>query len=347
MARRKSNSAAPTMVDVARLADVSPQTVSRVLNDYEFIKQDTRDRVWRAVDSLDYRPNVAARTLVTRRSRTIGVVATDYMSFGPANVVWAVEKAARDAGYSVSVVSLGESTFSAIRGALERLVSQSVDGIVMIAPQDASTHAAFESFNHVPVVTMGSVDSDGPRPVMLDSVEGSRTATTHLIDLGHRDIAHLGGDDDEGLNRRVPEDRRSGFLAAMRAASVPVPDDRLLSGHFSLPASRDVMNEFFARPGPRPTAVFASSDEMAIGTILAAGDSGLNVPRDVSVIGIDNHDLAESFGLTTMAQDPYEHGERGARILLDELANGPKARATSLRAKAELLVRNSTARPPH
>jgi len=185
----------------------------------------------------------------------------------------------------------------------------------------------------------------GIRHIGVDERAVARAATQHLLDLGHRDIAHLGGDDDEGLNRRVPEDRRSGFLDAMTSAGIAVPEERLLSGHFTLPASRDVMNEFFGRPGRRPTAVFASSDEMAIGTILAAGDSGLRVPEDISVIGIDNHDLAESFGLTTMAQDPYEHGERGARILLDELANGPRARAISLRAKAELLVRTSTAPP--
>ncbi|MDQ1551103.1 MAG: LacI family transcriptional regulator, repressor for deo operon, udp, cdd, tsx, nupC, and nupG, partial [Actinomycetota bacterium] len=184
----------------------------------------------------------------------------------------------------------------------------------------------------------------GIRHIGIDERGVARTATQHLIDLGHRDIAHLGGDDDEGLNRRVPEDRRSGFLDTMRTAGIAVPADRLLSGHFSLPASRDVMNEVFARPGPRPTAVFASSDEMAIGTILAAGDSGIRVPQDLSVIGIDNHDLAASFGLTTMAQDPYEHGERGARILLSELAGGAHPSKTSLRAKAELLVRHSTAR---
>ncbi len=175
----------------------------------------------------------------------------------------------------------------------------------------------------------------------------ARQATEHLIALGHREIAHLGGDDDDGLNRRVPVDRRLGFQDAMLAAGLPVRDEWLLSGRFSLTASREVMNQVFARPGPRPTAVFASSDEMAIGVILAARDCGISVPTELSVIGIDNHDLSESFGLTTMAQDPFEQGALGARILLEDLSGTELSRRTSIRADAVFVQRSSTARLIH
>lgn len=110
-------------------------------------------------------------------------------------------------------------------------------------------------------------------------------------------------------------------------------------------AGREVVGQLLARPGPHPTAIFANSDEMAIGAILAAEDHGLRDPQDLSVIGIDNHELSESFGLTTMAQDPYEQGRLGARILLNELNGGPLTHETSTRAPAHLIERTSTAPP--
>jgi DNA-binding LacI/PurR family transcriptional regulator len=337
MARQKSNSIAPTMADVARLADVSPQTVSRVLNDYEFIRSDTRDRVWRAIDSLDYRPNVAARTLATRRSRTIGVVATDYMSFGPANVVWAVEKAAREAGYSVSVVSLGESTFSAIRGALERLVGQSVEGIVMIAPQDASTHAAFESFNHVPIVTMGSVDSDGPRPVMLDSVEGSRTATRHLIDLGHRTILHLAGP--AGLT--VSESRTKGWRDALSAANLTAIEP--IAGDWTARSGYLVGQEMAKNSDV--TAIYAANDWMALGLLLALAEAKRRVPEDVSVVGFDDVAEASYFipPLTTIRQDFTALGRRCIEAVVALINGDPPLDSEPL--VPTLIVRESTAAP--
>jgi DNA-binding LacI/PurR family transcriptional regulator len=128
----------------------------------------------------------------------------------------------------------------------------------------------------------------------------------------------------------------------MHGAGLAVNEGWLLNGDFSLTTSRAVVGDLFARPGPRPTAIFASSDEMAIGAMLAAYDNGISIPRDISIIGIDNHDLAASFGLTTMAQDPYEQGSRGARILLQDLAGRPLNSKQSLKAEAKLLLRAST-----
>jgi DNA-binding LacI/PurR family transcriptional regulator len=186
----------------------------------------------------------------------------------------------------------------------------------------------------------------GIRNIGVDDRTVARLATDHLIGLGHRDIVHLGGADDEGLNKRMPVDRRQGFLEAMDAAGIPVRDEWLLTGRFSPVVSRDAMLALFAAPGPRPTAVFASSDEMAFGVMLAAQQSGLGVPDDLSVIGVDNHDWSAAFDLTTVAQDPYEHGRLGVALLLDELRTGEPSRGNSVRADVELLVRGSTAPPP-
>ncbi|MES1170539.1 MAG: substrate-binding domain-containing protein, partial [Leifsonia sp.] len=186
----------------------------------------------------------------------------------------------------------------------------------------------------------------GIRNIGVDDRAVAHLATEHLIGLGHRDIVHLGGADDEGLNKRMPVDRRQGFLATMDAAGIPVRDEWLLTGRFSPTVSRDAMLELFAAPGPRPTAVFASSDEMAFGVMQAAQQSGMRVPDDLSVIGIDNHDWSAAFDLTTIAQDPYEHGRLGAELLLDEVRSGEPSRRSSVRADFELLVRGSTAAPP-
>jgi DNA-binding LacI/PurR family transcriptional regulator len=274
------------MADVARLAQVSQQTVSRVLNDYAFIKADTRERVLQAIASLDYRPNMAARTLATSRSRTIGVVASDYTSFGPASALWGVEEAAREAGYSVSIVSLRESNYDTISQALARLVGQSVEGVVMIAPQDVSAAAAFVTFDNVPVVTLASVDTGEHTAIMVDSVEGSRAATQHLIELGHKWIAHLAGP----AGFTVSDSRIHGWRKALSdahlvAAEPFVCDWSARSGY--------EMGKVMLR-NERFTAAYCANDRIAQGLLLALHEAGRAVPHSFSVVGFDDVPQAAS-----------------------------------------------------
>lgn len=306
------------MQDVARLARVSPQTVSRVLNDYEFIKPDTRDRVLQAIDSLDYRPNVAARTLATSRSRTIGVIATDYLSYGPATALWGVEQAAREAGYSVSIVSLRESNFRTISDSLERLAGQSVDGIVMIAPQDAAAHAAFQSFRDVPVVTLSSYDDGTGHPIMLDSVEGSRIATRHLIDLGHRVILHLAGPPGFTVSEARVKGWRDALSEAHLVATEPIVGDWTAESGYA--AGRAIARNASA------TAAYVANDRMAQGLLLALHEAGRRVPDDFSVVGFDDVPEAAYLipPLTTIRQDFTLLGRRCIQAVLalinDEVA---------------------------
>lgn len=274
----------------------------------------------------------------------MGLVAPSVSRWFYTTVIEGVDAALRDANYDMILYNLASRGGDRERVFHRSILRKRTDALIAVGMDfSADEREQLLTVGHPLMMIGGPVR--GIRHIGIDERGVARTATAHLIDLGHTDIAHLGGDDDEGLNRRVPEDRRSGYLDAMRVAGIPVPENRLLTGHFSLPASREVMADVFASTGARPTAVFASSDEMAIGTILAAGDAGIRVPQQLSVIGIDNHDLAASFGLTTMAQDPYEHGHRGARILLDELAGATAARKASLTAKAHLIERSSTAPP--
>lgn len=326
------------MADVARLADVSPQTVSRVLNDYEFIKPRTRDKVLEAIAILEYRPNVAARTLATKRSRTIGVVASDYMSFGPASALWAVEQAAHDDGYGVSVVSLGESSVQAIDYALQRLVGQGVEGIVMIAPQDAAVRAVYRSIQGIPVVTLSGFDEGYDEPIMVDSVEGSRVATRHLIDLGHTRILHLSGP----AGFEVSELRVRGWRAALSEADLPAPEPYVgdwtaESGYL---AGLELVKDL------RATAVYVAQDRMAQGLLLALHEAGRRVPEDFSVVGFD--DVPEAAytipPLTTVRQDFAALGHRAVDALLARIAGEEPPRLPPL--VPELIVRASTAPPP-
>ncbi|HEY1531370.1 MAG TPA: LacI family DNA-binding transcriptional regulator [Galbitalea sp.] len=330
--------------DVARASGVSIATVSRALRGLPNVSEPTRARIRDIADELGYVASSSASGLASGRTLTMGLVAPSVSRWFYTTVIEGVDAALREANYDMILYNLASRGGDRERVFHRSILRKRTDALIAVGMDfSGDEREQLLTVGHPLMMIGGPVR--GIRHIGIDEKGVAKTATQHLLDLGHRDIAHLGGDDDEGLNRRVPEDRTTGFLETTRAAGITVPSERLLSGHFSLPASRDVMNEVFRRPGPRPTAVFASSDEMAIGTILAAGDSGIRVPQDLSVIGIDNHDLAASFGLTTMAQDPYEHGERGARILLSELSGGAQASKTSLKAKAELLVRGSTAPP--
>ena len=310
-----SQGRAPTMADVARLARVSPQTVSRVLNDYEFIKPDTRHRVLEAISRLGYRPNTAARTLATSRSRTIGVVATDYLSYGPATALWGVEEAASEAGYGVSIVSLRESTYENMTEGLARLAGQGVEGIILIAPQDANVQAAFASFRTLPVVTFSGFASEHSRPVMLDSAEGSRIATRHLIDLGHRSIMHVAGPEQFTVSASRIQGWRDALAEKGLPAAEPIVGDWMARSGFEagceIAARRDV------------TAVYVANDRMAQGVLLALHEAGRRVPEDVSVVGFDDVPEAAFFipPLTTVRQDFTTLGRRCIQAIL-ALING-------------------------
>jgi DNA-binding LacI/PurR family transcriptional regulator len=258
-------------------------------------------------------------------------------------VLEGVDAELRAASYDMILFNLGGH-----RGDRERVFHRSIlrkrtDALLALCldftPEEREQLA---SVGHPTIVVGGPVM--GLRSVGIDEEATARAATEHLLSLGHTAIAHLGGEDEEGLNSQVPIGRQRGFAQAMREAGLPVRPEWIIPGGFSLPAGRAAMNRLLDRPGPRPTAVFAGSDEMAFGAILAAGDHGLCVPDDLSVIGIDDHDHAESFGLTTMAQSPFQQGAEAARILLDELA-GAEPRPGSVRSPATLVVRSSTAPP--
>jgi LacI family repressor for deo operon, udp, cdd, tsx, nupC, and nupG len=330
--------------DVAHASGVSIATVSRALRGLPNVSDTTRLRIETVADRLGYVASSNASGLASGRTLTMGVVAPSVSRWFYTSVIEGIDSVLREANYDLILYNLASRGGDRERVFHRSILRKRTDALIALCLDfTTAERQQLLSIGHPMIMIGGPVR--GIRHIGIDERGVARAATQHLLDLGHRSIAHLGGDDDEGLNRQVPLGRRRGFLDALHAAGIQERPEWMLTGRFSLTASRQVVGELFGRGGKLPTAIFANSDEMAIGAILAAMDHGLSIPGDLSVMGIDNHDLAGSFGLTTMAQDPFEQGALGARILLDDLNSGAPTRKTSVRAAARLLERTSTAPP--
>ncbi|MFI8631542.1 LacI family DNA-binding transcriptional regulator [Microbacterium sp. NPDC077663] len=322
----------PSIRDVARLAEVSHQTVSRVLNDHPSIRPETRDRVLAAMRELSYSPNRAARALVTSRSRTIGILAASATQYGPASSIAAIEAAAQARGYWVSTANIDPGDPQSIPDGIAHLMAQSVEGLVVIAPQVRVIRAIAAHAVDVPFVTLQSTDQTAGHSVAVDQITGARLATRHLIELGHRSIYHLAGPQDW----MEAEARMTGFLEEINAwdlaTTAPILGD--WTADFGYYAGRELLRyrDF--------TAIFSSNDQMALGLLHAVRDEGLDCPRDVSIVGFDDIPEAGHFWppLTTVRQDFAELGRRCVEVLLDDGASAPSAALAP-----ELIVRSSTA----
>lgn len=327
----------PVMADVARLAGVSHQTVSRVINGSPSIRPATRRRVEDAIAQLGYRPNTAARALVTNRSGIIGIIGTNTGLYGPSSVQRAVEEAAREAGFFSSAVPLASVTHQAIRGAVEHLSRLSVEAIVMVAAQqDALTLVQSEDFGVPVIVVEGDLSGVG-LTVGVDQVGAARKATQHLIDLGHTAIAHVSGPP----NFPEAAGRTKGYLDAMLAARlVPHPD---WHGDWSAARGYEIGQQLAAQR--EITAVFVANDQMAIGVLHAFHEAGVRVPDDVSVVGFD--DIPEAAylipALTTIRQDFASVGRRAITLVAAQLSG---VETDTALLPADLVVRASTAPPP-
>lgn len=325
------------MHDVARLAGVSHQTVSRVLNDQPNVRPETRDRVLEAIRQLNYRPNALARGLVTRRSQTVGVISFDTRLYGPASTLLAIEYAAREAGYAVTLSSLPTLDAASVRSAVSALAGQSVDGVIVIAPREDAARGLHDLRPGLPVVAVEAGFGGDIPVVSVDQFAGAQLATDHLLDMGHRTVWHVAGPDD-WLEAR---ERLDGWRASLarRGREEPPP----LPGDWSAESGYRAGLELAGRPDA--TAIFAANDQMALGILHALYERGVRVPEEVSVVGFDN--IPESAylipSLTTVHQDFDELGRRGMRMLVQVMDDGQVRPAE--RVPPTLIVRQSSAAP--
>src|SRR3954451_5499085 len=327
------------MADVAKLAGVSHQTVSRVINDSTHMRPETRRRVLAAMRQLDYRPNPAARALVTGRSQTLRVVSFGTTLCGPASTLFAIEQAAHAAGYFITIVSLHALDRASVMGAIERLRVQSVDGILVISPQEGAAEALVNLPADIPLVAVEAGPAGSVPVVAVDQFGGAASATRLLLDLGHRAVHHIAGPRD-WLEAR---ERVEGWRSTLQGAGLEAPP--VLTGDWSPRSGYQLGLRLAEESGV--TAVFVANDQMALGLLRAMHERGHRIPEAISVVGFDDIPEAQYFmpPLTTVRQDFGEMGRSALRMLLDAM-QGAGPPAEPLTVAPELVVRRSTGPPP-
>ena len=324
--------------DVARLAKVSHQTVSRVINNNPSIRPETRARVEKAMESLGYRPNLAARALASSKTHMLGILSSDTDFTGPAAMVHYMETAARQSGYFVVSVGIDANDPGSVKEGIDHLMKLAVEGIAVVTPQLEAVEMVRAQVSGIPVVTLDSMYRMDELAVSVDNFAGGVIATQHLIDLGHRNIAHVTGP--KGWFESTT--RAAGYTSTMLNAGLTprvIDGDWEISTGYRIGQSLDVIRKEL-------TAIFLANDRMALGFIRAMRERKISIPEQLSVVGFD--DLEESAysapALTTLKQDFKELGSRAMQLLLTEIAG--KASKKLDRLVPQLVVRESTSKPP-
>ncbi len=319
--------------EVARLAGVSAATVSRALSGNGSVSAGTRARVESAANDLHYVVSSNASSLASGRTRNVGVVVPHLNRWFFSSVVEGAERALLRNGYDLTLYNLsggGDERRSVFDHFLRR---RRVDAVIAVALELTTDEISGLLALDKPLVGLGGPLAEVPS-LEIDEIAIARLATEHLLMLGHTAILHIGSH------------RRTGFQQAMTAAGLPVAAESMICADFTMANGYAHAKQALGHPHHRPTAIFAASDEMAIGATLAARDLGLSVPKDVSIVGIDDHELADFFQLTTVAQFPERQGELAAETLIAQLEpSRHEEPALRVPLPFELIVRSSTARP--
>ena len=333
-------SSRPTIKDIARLADVSVATVSRALRNLPYVAPATRSRVVEVAADLQYEAHPQASRLASGRTWTIGVVAPQFGTWFPSRALGGINSVFAKAGYDllISMMTTPEDRHRFLREA--RSFCRRVDGIVLIDTFVSAEGRAADSFFDRPVVAVGE-RLEGASSIAIDNRLAARRAVEHLIEMGHERIGLVAGPRYADSPTPVPEQRRRGYEDALRAERLAVDPDLAVSGEWTAAGGAAALPSLLECSKP-PTAVFCMSDEMAFGVLRAAARRGLAVPGDLSVIGFDDHDLADALGLTTMRQAVDEMGVRAAETVLGLIDDEP---VTDITWDVPLMVRETTAPP--
>lgn len=344
---------AASISDVAIRAGVSVATVSRALRGLPNVAPSTRDRVLRAAAELHYVADPHASRLAAGRTQSIGMVVPLFTQWFFTQVVAGAEAVLTAAGYDVLLYNVSGAESRA--RFLERLpFRKRVDGIIIIELPLSEDELATLATQETPVVTVGLRAPTFPS-VTIDNVAAATTATRHLVNLGHERIGLISGVADDPLGFAVPIDRRTGYQRVLAEHGLEVRPELEAPGGFTLRGGAEAMAQLLAAERP-PTAVFAESDEMAMGALKTVRDAGLEVPGDVSIIGFDDHEISEYIGLTTIAQPVVEQGEVAAGLLLDAMTTHDCSPPPRMVMPTKLKVRTTTgprrpvrepARAPH
>ncbi|GAB4084237.1 LacI family DNA-binding transcriptional regulator [Myceligenerans cantabricum] len=326
------------MADVAALAEVSAQTVSRVARNEPTVKAATAARVRDAMERLGYSPNRAARALRYGQFGTVGMIAHRLARTGESRTVEAVVEAAQAEGYTVALVDVASPAPDDVSAAVARLSHQDIDGLIIVRAETA-TPDTLALPPHLPVVVSDSRFVGHHPAVAADQAGGARAAVEHLLGLGHRTVHHLAGPEDSTPARQ----REATWREVLVEAGRPAPD--VARGDWSAASGYDAGTVLAADPDV--TAVFAANDQMAAGLVRALHEAGRTVPDDVSVVGFDGIELAAQLWppLTTVEQDFAEIGSRLVGLLLRQIRSHESLTDTHEIVPVRLIERSSTAPP--
>lgn len=331
------------IADVAREAGVSKSTASRALSGRGYVSEETRGRVVAAASAMGFVVSMNASSLVTGQTRNVGVVIPFLTRWFFSEVLEGIESALIAAGYDLTLYRLSPKADQRRRVFDYFLVRKRVDAVIAVGialtPHEVEMLKALGK----PIVGIGGA-IPGISTLSIDDAKVTCLATEHVIGLGHRRIMHFGGDLQEQMDFHVHERRHRGFREAMDAAGLPEGDD-FRSSEFSIPGGYALALSVLADPHTRPTAIVAGCDEVAIGAIIAARQLGIQVPAQLSVIGIDDHNLSEMFGLTTLRQSPANQGALAVGQIMRELGGEHGTREASV-VPVTMQVRSSTTAPP-
>ncbi|HLE16045.1 MAG TPA: LacI family DNA-binding transcriptional regulator [Anaerolineales bacterium] len=334
------------ITQVAKAAGVSTQTVSRVINNRPDVAPATRLRVQRVIEQVNYRPNILARSLIHRRSNTIGVVAMASSYYGPSNTLVGIEKMIRNLGYSLLLDFMHHPERDDVELIINRLLSHQVDGILWAIPEIGNNRAWLQRQNAhlpIPVIYLSMEPRAGLPVVAIDNRSGASLATEHLLHKGFHNIGLIAGPPDWWEARQ----RQAGWKGALHRAGLPADERQIVAGDWSAASGEACIRSLWEQFSDMD-AVFVGNDQMALGVLQAAHRSGRRVPQDLAVVGFDNIPESRYFwpGLTTIDQPLIELGGRAVQALSGrieaEYNDEHPAQTGSLLLKPTLVVRDSS-----
>ncbi len=328
--------------DVARDVAMSTATVSRALRGLQGVSEETRGKVMESARRLGYVPSPSAAGLASGQTRTVAVIVPMVTRWFFAAVVQGAEEVLRERGYDLLLYNLAGDASARHRVFETSLLTKRVDAVLVLSLKPSADELGRLAALGRPVSVVGA-EVPGWSTVRIDDHRAAVTATRHLVELGHRAIGYIGGATEGVLDFTAPSARLAGYRDTLHQAGIPCPADLEVDGRFTIAGGQAAAHLLLERRD-RPTAIFAASDEMAIGALRAARDRGLRVPEDLSVIGVDDHEMADYFDLTTVAQPVHEQGRAAAGQVLAALSEDDWT-PEQLILPTELVVRRTTAAP--
>jgi LacI family transcriptional regulator len=335
----------PTIRDVAEKAGVGLGTVSRVLNDSPLVSESTRQRVLQAISDLNYMPSLTARRLSLGKTMTVAVIVPFFTRPSVTERMRGIENTLVACDYELTIYNV--ETVKRRDECMQHMIRhERADGVIIISlsPRDEDLPLLVNSEIPVVLVDANHASLSGLNRVIVDDVAGGYTATQHLLDLGHERIGIISDYLESPFNFTSARDRFQGYRQALEEYGITFREEYHGQGPHGRQAAYKNAVRILALPEP-PSAIFAASDTQAMGVLQAARDAGLHVPRDLSVIGYDDLEIAEYLGLTTIRQLLYISGQRGAELLIEAIQEPPKEPLCEV-LPIELVVRGTTAPLP-